>query len=425
MRCMRACLKRGRRRVVRNRVSIATTVIDRHYKTMARLRILQLFSRYLQYGGEEGSVYRIGDALEERHDVDYFIASTQEMMRIPKPLLPLRAYRNGPVLKRLEKYQRVGRFDFWQIHNVFPAISPGAYPLANKLGIPIIHYLHNYRMGCVNAFWFTKGEECRKCSGGNFLPGVIGKCWRGSYAQSAAMALMLTDVRRRGLTEQVCRWVAISHAQKEAHVGIGLPADKIDVVHHFLDHDPAMEVSDFPSDGYGLFIGRLSPEKGVERLLDAWSKLDRRRRLVVAGDGPEMHALQAKAATLNLENVRFVGFVDQAAQKELWAGAAFSIVPSVWQEPFGMVVLEAWARGRAVVAHRIGALPEIITDGVNGFLADPRDPNDLAAVLESTFLKGGELRDAGMHGLETLLTRFNKSRWLESIDGVYRNAGLL
>jgi glycosyltransferase involved in cell wall biosynthesis len=392
---------------------------------VSRSKILQVFSRYLQFGGEEGSIHRMGDALASQHDVDYFIASTEEMMRTPKVLLPLRIYWNGPVLELLEEQQRRGRFDFWQIHNLFPAISPGAYTLAEKLGVPIIHYLHNYRMGCLNGFWFTKGEECRKCSGGNFLPGVIGKCWRGSYAQSTAMAMMLTDVRLRGLTEQVRRWIAISHSQKEAHVGIGLPADRIDVVHHFLDHDPAMETPDFPADGYGLFIGRLSAEKGVDRLLEAWSKLGRNRRLVIAGDGPEMVSLQAKAARLHLDNVVFAGFVEPSAQKELWAGAAFSIVPSLWQEPFGIVVLEAWARGRTVVAHRIGALPEIITDGVDGFLADPNDADDLAAVIESTFLAGRGLRDAAQNGLEALLTRFNKTRWLEAINDVYRNAGLL
>lgn len=393
--------------------------------TMARLKILQLFSRYLQYGGEEGSLYRIGDALESRHDVDYFIASTEEMMRNPRIMLPLLAYRNLPVLSRLSKYQRLGNFDFWQIHNVFPAISPGAYTLAEKLGIPIVHYLHNYRMGCVNGFWFTKGEECRKCSSGNFLPGVLGKCWRDSYGQSAVMALMLKDVHRRGLTQQVRRWIAISHSQKTAHVEIGLPADRIDVVHHFLDHQPTEGVADFPVQGYGLFIGRLSPEKGVDCLLTAWSKLSKTRQLVIAGDGPELASLQQLAVSLNLTNVRFVGFVDQSGKKELWRGAAFSIVPSVWQEPFGMVVLEAWAQGRPVVAHRIGALPEIITDGFDGFLANPGDPGDLAKVLESTFLSEPMLRDMGQNGLKTLLTRFNKSRWLERIDEVYRNAGLL
>lgn len=391
---------------------------------MTKLKILQLFSRYLQYGGEEDCVIRMETALKERYEVASFIASTEELLRTFKPLLPLRVYRNRPVLAQLEKYHRLGRFDCWQIHNVFPALSPGTYTLAEKLGIPIIHYLHNYRMGCLNGLWFTKGEECRKCSSFNFLPGVINKCWRGSYAQSAAMALMLADVHRRGLIKQVRRWVAISHAQKEAHIAVGLPADKIDVVHHFLDHNVANESSSFPANGYGLFIGRLSPEKGVDRLLDAWSKLGKNRRLVIAGDGPELIFLRAKAASLNLDNVRFVGFVDQTLHEELWAGAAFSIVPSVWQEPFGMVVLEAWGRGRAVVAHRIGALPEIITDGVNGFLADPHDSDDLAIVIESTFLAGRKLQAAGKNGLAVLVSRFNKNIWLNKMDKVYRTANI-
>ncbi len=392
---------------------------------MARLKILQLFSRYLQYGGEEDCVYRIGNALNERFHAENFLASSEEMIQQGRLLLPALTYRNLPVLGRLAKHQATGRFDFWQIHNVFPAISPGAYTLAQKLGVPIIHYLHNYRMGCVNGFGFTKGQDCQKCTQGNFIHGVTGKCWRGSLPQSAVMAILLADVRRRGLFDQVRRWVAISHSQKEAHVRMGIPEDRIDVVHHFLDCDTGAEIPAFPLEGYGLFIGRLSPEKGVDRLLEAWSKLGNNRRLVIAGDGPDMQSLQAQAASLNLGNVTFLGFVERAAQKELWSGAAFSIVPSVWQEPFGLVVLEAWARGRPVVAHRIGALPEIITDGSNGFLADPNDPDDLASVIESTFLAGRTLQAAGRNGLEVLMSRFNKSRWLDAIDHVYRNAGLL
>jgi len=390
-----------------------------------RLNILQIFSRYLQYGGEEGSVYRIGDELQTLHNVEYFIASSEEMMEASRVLLPVLVYYNFPVLKRLENYQRIGRFDLWQIHNVFPAVSPGAYTLARKLGVPIIHYLHNYRMGCVNGFWFTQGGDCQKCSSGNFVPGVLGKCWRDSWIQSAIMGLLLADVRRQGLFDQVRRWVAISHAQKAAHVRMGLPAERIDVVHHFLECDEAVPVPAFPADGYALFLGRLSPEKGVARLLDAWSRLGGHRRLVIAGDGPEMAALQKQAATLGLDNVTFTGFVERKDHRDLWAGAAFSVVPSRWQEPFGMVVLEAWAQGRTVVAHRIGALPELITHGTNGFLADPGDVLDLATVLESCFQAGAALRDMGRNGLEYLLTHHNKSIWKHEIEQVYHNAGLL
>jgi glycosyltransferase involved in cell wall biosynthesis len=392
---------------------------------MSRFKILQIFSRYLQYGGEEGSVYRIGDALQSRFDVEYFIASSEELMAASRLLLPLRVYYNFPVLKKLENYQRIGKFDVWQIHNVFPAISPGAYRLARKLGVPIIHYLHNYRMGCVNGYWFTKGRDCQKCSDGNFIPGVLGKCWRGSFTQSAAMALLLADMRRRGLFDQVRRWVAISHAQKEAHVRIGLPAERIDVVHHFFERDARVPVPDFPVDGYGLFIGRLSPEKGVDRLLDAWAQLGKTRRLVIAGDGPEKAALQSQAVRLGLSNVTFAGFVARDAQRDLWTGAAFSVVPSRWQEPFGMVVLEAWAQGRPVVAHRVGALPEIITHGVNGYLADPDDARDLAAALEACFQAGPKLRELGQNGLQRLATHHSKSLWMQQIEQVYHHAGLL
>ena len=370
-------------------------------------------------------MFRIGEVLAERFDVDYFIASSEEMMKRSRLIIPLLAYRNLPVLERLKQYQVLGRFDFWQIHNVFPAISPGAYTLAEKLDVPIIHYLHNYRMGCVNGYSFIKGKDCQKCAGGNYIHGALGKCWRNSYAQSTAMAIMLTDMRRRNLFKQVRRWIAISHAQKEAHVRFGLPEDRIDVVHHFLERDPALDVPEFPTDGYCLFIGRLSPEKGVDRLLDAWSQLGKNRRLVIAGDGPEMASLRQQADRLRLENVTFAGFVKGDAQRKLWAGAAFSVVPSLWQEPFGMVILEAWSQGRALVAHRIGALPELITDGVNGFLADPDDAGDLAAKLESAFQEGSSLRDIGRNGLQKLLAEHNKAVWLEKMEETYRNAELI
>jgi glycosyltransferase involved in cell wall biosynthesis len=395
---------------------------------MSRLRILQLFSRYLQYGGEEGCMHRIAEALGSRHEVENFIEASEDLLKLPKWRLPLVTYRNGPVLDRLAERQAAGKFDFWQIHNVFPAISPGAYTLAAKLGVPIVHYLHNYRMGCANGAWFVRGEECRKCAGGNFIHGAIGRCWRGSLSQSTAMALLLADVRRRGLFDQVRRWVAISHAQKALHVGMGLPEDRIDVVHHFMDHDSNAVVPELPTNGHALFIGRLSPEKGVDRLLDAWARLDRSRKLVIAGDGPELAALRAKAASLGLDDgrVRFAGFVDPAGQNELWAGAAFSVVPSIWQEPFGMVVLESWACGRAVVGHRIGALPELIRDGETGFLADPGDAGDLANVLESAFNADRDtLMEMGRAGRSQLVEQHSRAHWMEEIEQVYRNAGLL
>lgn len=392
-----------------------------------RIKLLQVFSRYLHYGGEEGSVTRMGISLRNLYEVEGFIASSEEMLGegiAGRVMLPFKAFHNRSVVERLRNAQREGNYDYWMIHNVFPAISPSAYSLAKELDVPIIHYLHNYRFGCANGFLFTKGEECRKCMHGNFIHGAIGKCWRDSFAQSSAMALLLARTRHlQGIFEQISQFIAISQVQRDIHVEMGVPEDRITVVPHYLSLAPDHAIPRFPPEGgHALFIGRLSPEKGVDRLLRAWALLPPDKKLVVAGDGPAMASLRSLASELDLRNVRFTGFLDNEAQREVWDNALFSVIPSVWQEPFGMVALEAWSKGRPVVAHAIGALPEIVTHGRDGFLAGTENPGQLAAALREAYERVDELPGMGEHGFQKLVKYYNESRWLEDISSVYEKA---
>ena len=132
-----------------------------------RPRILQIFNRYLEYGGEQGSVGRIGDTLQQVADVEYFLSSSDQLLgqRMPEELVKAAAFSfyNPQVVQRLKRYQKIGKFDFWLIHNVFPAMSPSVYALAFKLGVPVVQYLHNYRMSCVNRFFLNHGETCTSC----------------------------------------------------------------------------------------------------------------------------------------------------------------------------------------------------------------------------------------------------------------------
>jgi glycosyltransferase involved in cell wall biosynthesis len=389
---------------------------------MKRLNILQMFSRYEFYGGEEGSVYRIGDALQDDFDVEYMLASTKEMLAQPlsqKLFLPVSIFRNEAVAQKLARYQKIGRFDLWQVHNVFPAMSPVVYKMAFEWGVPIVHYLHNYRFGCANGFLLSHGSPCEKCLHGNFWPAFLRKSWRNSRLASGAMGAVLAYTRSMGVFDRVNRWIAISHAQKQKHVEMGIPADKIDVIYHFLEADSAPPPP--APDGYALFIGRLSQEKGVARLLDAWKILNRpERRLVILGEGPELPELKKKAEALKLGNVRFEGFKHASQQREIWAGAAFTVVPSIWLEPFGMVVLESWTKARPVVAHRIGALPELVEEGKTGFLADPTRPEDLAAAMARAFDSPADTAAMGHEGLARLQNDFTKKIWLEKMHRTYR-----
>lgn len=391
------------------------------------IKILQVFSRYLQFGGEEVVVRRCGEKLRMRYQTDDFFISSEEFRGsglVDTLTMPARAFHNPAIMKRLRDIQNTEQYDFWLIHNVFPAISPSAYSLAEELGIPIIQFLHNYRFGCTNAYLFTNGKECRKCLGGNYIHGAIGKCWRDSYAQSSIMSAVLSRARHfQKVLEQPVHFIVTCEAQKQIHIDMGIPPEKITIVPHEMKLPANHQLMPFPEDGHALFIGRLSPEKGVDRLLRAWTILPKDRKLVIAGTGPAEKDLQQLAGSLGLTNVEFAGFLDQDAQIAVWEKTLFSVVPSVWQEPFGMVVLEAWSKGRPVVAHEIGALPEIITHARDGFLASAEDPEQLAAALRLAFDSSAQLPEMGKRGFERLGEYYNETRWLEDMSAVFEKLG--
>jgi len=141
------------------------------------------------------------------------------------------------------------------------------------------------------------------------------------------------------------------------------------------------------------------------------------RRLLIMGDGPERSNLERKAQ--GLKGVDFVGFVKKGDQRRYWQEALFSVVPSIWMEPFGMTVLESWSNGRPVVAHAIGALPEIIREGVDGTLADPEKVEDFAHKLDGLLSNPKQAESMGLAGRRHLEDYFSRSRWLKEIATIY------
>jgi glycosyltransferase involved in cell wall biosynthesis len=391
-----------------------------------RLRILQIFNRYLEYGGEQGSVGRIGDALMQIADVEYFLTSSDQLLgrRTPEDMVKAGAYafHNPEVVRRLERYQKIGGFDLWQIHNVFPAMSPSVYGLAFKLGIPVVQYLHNYRMSCVNGFFLNHGKTCTSCIHGNFTKAALTGCWHDSRLMSGWMGAVMMRVRAMGVFRKVAGWIAISEAQKDLHVRMGIPAERIHVLPHFVEVHPELFVAERGRDV--LFVGRLSKEKGVEQLLDAWKRTDRgEAKLLLAGDGPERAALENKIAAEKIGGVEFLGFVAREDQAALWQRAAFSVVPSIWQEPLGLVVFEAWERGRGVVVSDAGGLADSVEEGVDGLKVPMRDVEAWATAMGKLLREPARSVEMARAGVAKLQRDFTQEKWLGRIEGIY--AGVL
>lgn len=379
---------------------------------MPPFRILSIFNRYLQYGGEETMAAKISETLSRQAMVKEYHYSTAEWLEEGKLTAPLRGLYNRSVLRRLRLLQQEHQFDLWLIHNVFPAMSPAVYREARRLNVPVIHMLHNYRFGCLNGLLFRDGRECRECISGNFLPGIKNRCWNQGLVSSLFSACFQTAARKSGILEHAARFIALSGRQAEFLKSIGIPESKTAILPLFVEtcRQPYTEP---PEDGDILFVGRLTPEKGLMPVLHAWSGITTHRRLVIAGDGPQKKELETWVREHRLDNVIFKGFVPLEEQAALWESAAVFIAPSIWHEPGATTILEALGRGRPVIAFAKGAACDHLADPAHGWLMDPDRPDAILKTIQTVLGTPGEiLSRMGMQSREFVREQRSPEAWL-------------
>jgi glycosyltransferase involved in cell wall biosynthesis len=200
---------------------------------------------------------------------------------------------------------------------------------------------------------------------------------------------------------KVDAFIALTEFARRKFIEGGLPAEKVALKPNFLHPDPGPSEA---SHDYALFVGRLSPEKGIDTLLAAWRKLADKATLRIVGAGPL--SPQVEAASSQSEGVEYLGHRPGPEVMELIAGARFLAVPSIWYEAFGLVIVEAFAKAKPVIASRLGAMTEIIEEGRTGLLFEPGDPDDLAAKVNWAMEHPAEMRAMGQNARELYLQNF-------------------
>jgi glycosyltransferase involved in cell wall biosynthesis len=378
------------------------------------VRILICHNFYQQPGGEDEVFADEGRLLEERgHEVVRYTRHNDELRRSGRfaaaadVLWSRRAYR--------EIRELVLRFqpEVTHFHNTFPLISPAGYYAAQLAGGAVVQTLHNYRMLCPNALFFRDGKVCEDCMGKLVAwPGVLHRCYRGSAAASGAVAAMLAVHHAfRTWSQQVDMYIALTEFARRKFLAGGLPPAKVVLKPNFLYDDPGVGRG---TGGYALFVGRLSPEKGIETLLNAWAADRRLPPLRVAGGGPMVGEVQAAADAGVLE---YLGRVSPAEVAGLMADAACLVFPSEWYETFGRVVIEALAAGTPVVVSGSGAAAELIEHGSTGAHFRAGDPADLAdkvlSVVNAARDSGGFRAAARNHFLARYSAEANNRALLE------------
>ena len=340
------------------------------------MRILSVHNNYQIRGGEDESRELEENLLREMgHIVDTYEETNHSLKSIKPVPLALRTIWSRKSYQVVKRKLQTENYDLIHVQNFFPLISPSIYYSAKSQGVPIVQTLRNYRLLCPNALFFRDGHICEDCLGKQIpYPGVVHGCYRENRAATAATAAMLTTHRAINTwTKMVDKYITLTNFARQKLIEGGMPAEKIVVKPNFVDPDPGIGSG---NGGYALYVGRLSVEKGIDVLLDAWAKLDNPIPLKIVGDGPLSNLVIE--ATQKQHFIEWLGRRPMTEVHQLMGEAMFLVFPSKWYETFGRVAVEAFAKGTPVIAAKIGAIAELIDSERTGIYFSPSSAEDLA-----------------------------------------------
>jgi glycosyltransferase involved in cell wall biosynthesis len=241
------------------------------------------------------------------------------------------------------------------------------------------------------------------------------RCYRNSLPGSLALVRMqLRTARDQTWQRDVHRFIVLTKFARAKFIEGGLPQEKIVIKPNFVGQRP---VTNQGKRRGALFVGRLSKEKGVLNLVDAWKSLPD-IPLAIVGDGPARERLEAVAPS----HIRFLGWRNPDEVRDLMAGAQALLMPSLWYEGFPMTLLEAFSAGLPVLASRLGALAELVDEGETGLQFASADPNDLARVVRAAFDDPARLALMGQAARKVYELRYTPEKNLPHLEAIYAAA---
>lgn len=353
------------------------------------MKILVCHNYYKVRGGEDQCFEDEVAQLESHgHTVIPYIRNNDSIDRGNQLGVALSTAWNRKSYREMRGLLREHKPDVLHCTNTFPLISPSVYYAAEVESTPVVQALHNFRLLCPDAFLCRDSKVCEKCLTKKFAwPAIQHKCYRGSRAGSFAVASMLATHRLLGTwKKKIHLFYTLTEFSKGKLLTLGMAPDRIAVKPNCVHPDPGVGQGD---QNFALFAGRLSPEKGIYALLDAWKSHSPNIPLKIIGDGPLAGEVEAAAESTPL--IEWLGRKPFTEVLNLMGQAKVVVVPSVFYETFGRIIIEAYSSGTPVVASRIGAMQELVLHGETGYFCEPGNSEDLMAKVK-TILSDEEAR---------------------------------
>lgn len=391
----------------------STTILQASIRLGDIMRILIAHNAYQQRGGEDAVVEDELALLRSRgHAVETYLRHNDEIKGASQIRTAVETTWSFKTREDVTAQILTFRPDLLHVHNTFPLISPAIYWAADRLGVPVVQTLHNFRLMCLNALFLREGKVCEDCMGRLPWRGIVRKCYRDSAGQSAVVASMLTLHRGFGTyRDKVVRYIALNDFCRQKFIEGGLPAARIVVKPNFADVPAPVDAH---RNGF-LFVGRLSAEKGVHVLVGAVRQLSH-VPVSVAGAGPEGPFLDG------VVGLQALGALSGEAVRGKMSHSVALILPSIGYENFPRTLVEAFGCALPVIASRIGPMADLVDEGVTGLLFESGNAVDLAQKMAWAQAHPDRMAEMGRNARATYEDKYTPEQNYRQLMAIYYDA---
>lgn len=311
--------------------------------------------------------------------------------------------------------------DIVHINNFQRQLSESIIEAIIEKNIPIVFTAHDLEAICPNKTMLDNDKNiCELCKNGNYIHCIKKKCIKNSLLKSILGAIETKYYRTKKVyTRKIDKIITPSQFYKKKLIDYGVENTKIVSLTNFLDLDK-YKVSN-KDEGYALYFGRLSKEKGILDLIEAFL-LIRNQNLHIAGIGPEKSKIEELIKSKHLEkNIKVLGFLNEENMKREIANCKFVVVPSIWYDNCPYSILETLAIGKPVIGSNIGGIPELVKDGVNGLIFEHGNVLELKEKMSMLFENEILLKEYGKNARAIAIKEYSKENYYSKIIEIYKS----
>lgn len=341
------------------------------------------------------------------NNVDYY----QEQTLKNKITTAVNFIHNSEACIKFKQLLEQEKPDLVHFHNIYHQLTPSIIKVAKQFGCKTVLTAHDTKIACPSYTMYRDGHTCEDCVHGSLFNATIHRCQEGSLIKSFLLSAEAIYQKVSGNYQQLDAIVSPSRFLGR-FIQQKLPHNRVDIIVNGIDEHVSNEgISD---QGYFLYLGRLSTEKGVPTLAKAHQLMKENTALKIVGDGPVFNELKETYPSAEL-----LGFKSGDELLTLIKQAKAVIVPSECYENCSMSVLEAMSYSKPVIASRIGGLPEQIRDGVDGYLFEAGNAQALADKLDVLAASLSASAEMGKNARQRFLSKYTLTKHKTDLLNLY------